>query len=166
MPPRKSTSTGVSRGRPAAKTTKPSQTKLAFHGPVSKKADHAESKKLASKIEAIETPVAPITSIDLPTDNLDSSEQTDLDIFPPGLSTLQFDDDEMIAWKEAVHSARKISPARIKSYWTRKEKDRTVARVHQEGMSLHEKLLADWDIDSRFGVSYTPHHLNLEDKRG
>lgn len=154
MPPRKST-TGVSRGRPAGKasTPKPNQTKLAFHGPVSKKAEHVESTKLSSKIEAIETPVA---SIDLTLEKDDDkvSSPVDSDIFPAGLSTLELDDDETEMWREAVHSAKKLSDAKIKAYWAGKEKERMVPRVHQEDMSLHEKLLADWDIDSRFGVSY------------
>lgn len=48
--------------------------------------------------------------------------------------------------------ASKISDAQIKKYWKRKEDDRIAARVHQRGLSVHEKVLREFDLSSQFGV--------------
>ncbi|MDI1486479.1 MAG: hypothetical protein OHK93_005708 [Ramalina farinacea] len=47
--------------------------------------------------------------------------------------------------------ASKISDAQIKKYWKRKEDDRIAARVHQRGLSVHEKVLREFDLSSQFG---------------
>ena len=49
--------------------------------------------------------------------------------------------------------ARKISEAQIKRYWRQKEQQRMVPRVHQEDLSLHEKILREWDMSNQYGVS-------------
>lgn len=49
--------------------------------------------------------------------------------------------------------AKKVSPAQIKKYWKKKEEARIVPRVHQEGLSLEEKVLREWDMSGEFGVS-------------
>jgi DNA polymerase delta subunit 4 len=49
--------------------------------------------------------------------------------------------------------ASKISDTQIKKYWKAKEDARIYPRVHQEGMSLHEKVLREFDLSSHFGVS-------------
>ena len=48
--------------------------------------------------------------------------------------------------------ARRISDAAIKKYWAAKEKQRTAPRVHQEDISLHEKILREFDMSSHYGV--------------
>jgi DNA polymerase delta subunit 4 len=53
---------------------------------------------------------------------------------------------------EAEKEARKVSEARIKKYWTAKEKTRMAPRVHQEDLSLHEKVLREWDMCGLYGV--------------
>ena len=49
-------------------------------------------------------------------------------------------------------AATKVSDAQIKKYWKRKENDRIAARVHQRGLSMHEKVLREFDLSSQFGV--------------
>lgn len=49
--------------------------------------------------------------------------------------------------------ARKISDAQIKKYWRAKEQERLAPRVHQEDLTLYEKVLREWDMSGQFGVS-------------
>jgi DNA polymerase delta subunit 4 len=55
------------------------------------------------------------------------------------------DPDEMLA--------RQVSDAKIQTYWDEKERVMGATRLHQEGLSLHEKLLRQWDTNNRYGVS-------------
>lgn len=49
--------------------------------------------------------------------------------------------------------ARKITEPQIARYWRAKEQERLAPRVHQEDLTLHEKLLREWDMTSQYGVS-------------
>lgn len=49
--------------------------------------------------------------------------------------------------------ARKITDAQIKKYWRAKEEQRLAPRLHQEDMSLYEKVLREWDMSGQYGVS-------------
>lgn len=48
--------------------------------------------------------------------------------------------------------ARTLTEAKIKQYWQKKEKERKAPRVHQQGLSLHEKVLREWDTSGQYGV--------------
>ncbi len=50
-------------------------------------------------------------------------------------------------------AARRIPNASIKKYWIAKEKQRLAPRIHQEGLSLHEKVLREFDMSGQYGVS-------------
>ncbi|KAK4544881.1 hypothetical protein LTR36_003785 [Oleoguttula mirabilis] len=47
--------------------------------------------------------------------------------------------------------ARKITDTQIKRYWRQKEAERLAPRVHQEGLSVHEKVLREWDMSGQYG---------------
>ena len=49
--------------------------------------------------------------------------------------------------------ARKITETQIKKFWREKENDRLVPRVHQEDLSVHERVLRLWDVSGEYGVS-------------
>lgn len=49
--------------------------------------------------------------------------------------------------------ARKISDTQIKRYWRQKEQERLAPRVHQEDLSVYEKVLREWDMSNQYGVS-------------
>jgi DNA polymerase delta subunit 4 len=51
--------------------------------------------------------------------------------------------------------ARRVSDARIKKYWAAKEKERMAPRAHQWDLTLHEKILREFDMSAHFGVSFT-----------
>lgn len=49
--------------------------------------------------------------------------------------------------------ARKITETQIKKFWREKENARLVPRVHQQDLSVHEKVLREWDVSGEYGVS-------------
>lgn len=49
--------------------------------------------------------------------------------------------------------ARKISDTQIKRYWRQKEQERMAPRVHQQDLTVYEKVLREWDMSNQYGVS-------------
>lgn len=52
--------------------------------------------------------------------------------------------------------ARAISDTQIKRYWRAKEAQRLAPRVHQEDLTIYERVLREWDVSGQFGVSHPP----------
>ncbi|KAI1471091.1 DNA polymerase delta, subunit 4-domain-containing protein [Daldinia caldariorum] len=52
---------------------------------------------------------------------------------------------------EAELRAAGISDRQIDQYWRRLERERIAKRVHQEGLTLAEKVLRYWDVSSQYG---------------
>lgn len=50
-------------------------------------------------------------------------------------------------------TARKIKDSQIKAYWRAKEQERKAPRVHQQGLTVGEKVLREWDMSGQYGVS-------------
>ena len=48
--------------------------------------------------------------------------------------------------------AEKITPAQIKKYWREREAERRAPRVHQQELSVEEKILRLFDMSSQYGV--------------
>lgn len=57
------------------------------------------------------------------------------------------DEDE----KADDEAALKLSVAKVKAYWREKENARLAPRVHQQELSLGEKILREWDMSGQFG---------------
>jgi DNA polymerase delta subunit 4 len=53
---------------------------------------------------------------------------------------------------EDEKKAEKVTNAQIRKYWRERENERTAARVHQEELSVEEKVLRLFDMSSQFGV--------------
>lgn len=53
---------------------------------------------------------------------------------------------------DAELRAERISDAQINKYWQSIEKQRIAPRVHQEGLSVSEKVLRYFDVSSQYGV--------------
>ncbi|KAI1802599.1 DNA polymerase delta, subunit 4-domain-containing protein [Daldinia bambusicola] len=47
--------------------------------------------------------------------------------------------------------AEKITDRQIDQYWRKLERERIARRVHQEGLTLAEKVLRYWDVSSQYG---------------
>ncbi|KAL8725312.1 MAG: hypothetical protein Q9181_006457 [Wetmoreana brouardii] len=52
---------------------------------------------------------------------------------------------------EAEERARRVSEAAVKRYWREKEGERKAPRVHQQTLTLHEKILRHFDLSSQYG---------------
>ncbi|KAL8707637.1 MAG: hypothetical protein Q9220_007375 [cf. Caloplaca sp. 1 TL-2023] len=52
---------------------------------------------------------------------------------------------------ENEEKAGKVSEAAVKRYWREKEMERKAPRVHQQTLSLHEKILRHFDLSSQYG---------------
>ncbi|KAH8175563.1 DNA polymerase delta, subunit 4 domain-containing protein [Sarocladium implicatum] len=52
---------------------------------------------------------------------------------------------------ESEVKAEKVSDAQIAKFWKSIEKERTAPRVHQQDLSLSEKVLRYFDVSSQFG---------------
>jgi DNA polymerase delta subunit 4 len=54
---------------------------------------------------------------------------------------------------EAEVRAKKITNAQVSKYWKKIEAERIAPRVHQQDLSLGEKVLRYFDVSSQYGVS-------------
>ncbi|KAG4222694.1 hypothetical protein PC116_g28832 [Phytophthora cactorum] len=52
---------------------------------------------------------------------------------------------------EAELRAAEITDRQIDQYWRKLERERIAKRVHQEGLTLAEKVLRYWDVSSQYG---------------
>jgi DNA polymerase delta subunit 4 len=50
--------------------------------------------------------------------------------------------------------AGKVTEAQIKKYWKERERERRAPRVHQEGLTVEEKVLRLFDMSSQYGVCH------------
>lgn len=138
--------------RASGPATKSQQSTLAFHGganKVTKAGARAQDTKkdLQSKsaIKAIKPEVIdlePVEQAKPTTVEADIIDQVEKEVVAQ--ETERNPDDE---------AARRITDATTKKYWTAKEKQRTAPRVHQDDLSLHEKVLREFDMSSHYGVS-------------
>jgi len=55
---------------------------------------------------------------------------------------------------DAELKAAKVSDAAIQKYWRKVEAERLAKRVHQEDLTLSEKVLRYFDVSSHYGVSF------------
>lgn len=53
-------------------------------------------------------------------------------------------------------AAKRVTDSTIKRYWAAKEKQRLAPRAHQTDISLHEKILREFDMSAQYGVSLSP----------
>jgi DNA polymerase delta subunit 4 len=143
MPPRKKTT------RSAAQST------LAFHG-ASNKVTKSGAKKAQAKKNIVDEPISkPSKPEAVHVEGTEEAEPTDGDsahvsepeqpvMVPQATSTPEED------------AARKITNKEIKEYWDKKEKTRKTPRVHQKDLTVHEKILIEFDMSGHYGVSI-PH---------
>ncbi|KAI1813027.1 hypothetical protein GGS20DRAFT_500727 [Poronia punctata] len=52
---------------------------------------------------------------------------------------------------EAELRAAKITDRQINQYWHKLERERRTKRVHQEGLTMAEKILRLWDVSNQYG---------------
>ncbi|KAH6614202.1 DNA polymerase delta, subunit 4-domain-containing protein [Boeremia exigua] len=132
---------------PAAKSQ---QSTLAFHGGANKVTKHGAraqdvKKDLLSKStsKAIKPDV-----VDLETVEEVKPTTVEADIIDQVEKEVAVQKAESSPEDEA---AGRIADSAIKKYWASKEKQRLAPRVHQHELSLHEKVLREFDMSAQYG---------------
>lgn len=147
--------------RASGPATKSSQSTLAFHGAsnkVIKAGTRAQSGKdsLLSKPE-VQNVKPEVVEIEAEIEaEIEEPTTVDVAIIEQAEQEVKAQQAESTPEEDA---ARRISDAAIKRYWTAKEKQRKAPRVHQQGLSIHEKILREFDMSAHYGVSFlcSPH---------
>jgi DNA polymerase delta subunit 4 len=133
----------------AAKAKAKSQSTLAFHGKsnkVTKAGANAPTNK--SKKDPTLLNIEPVNLTVEADPDLEEPTTAELSI----VEQVQADAREPLTPEE--EAAGKVKEAQIKKYWREKEAARKAPRVHQEDLSLHEKVCREFDTDGRYGVSF------------
>jgi DNA polymerase delta subunit 4 len=142
--------------RASGPATKSQQSTLAFHGAsnkVTKAGTRTQGKNILADVEASRKELKPepepepepkvIELIDEPT----TAEAAIIDQTKEEVAVQQSQS------TPEEEEARRIPDAAIKKYWAAKEKQRTAPRVHQQDLTLHEKILREFDMSAHYGVS-------------
>lgn len=146
MPPKK---------RTTSSGPKSHQQTLAFHGPsnkVTKPGLRSQGKNLDSSTIETVTPVPKKTEIKPEAVDDETAEEE----APPTTTSeaaIVQQVEKVVAQPltpEEV-TAKRITDAQIKKYWSAKEKERKTPRVHQSDISLHEKILREFDMSGQYG---------------
>jgi DNA polymerase delta subunit 4 len=125
------TASSRSKARPA------NQTKLAFSNKVTKSSTYDDQgKKPAAKAE----PKPEVVTVE-PEEEAESADTS--------LASIESDIPKAVDPIDI--EARAIKESQIKKFYTESEKTRGAPRVHQDDITINEKLLRSWDVDSRYG---------------
>ncbi|CAN9121487.1 unnamed protein product [Alternaria alternata] len=134
------------RRKASAPAAKSQQSTLAFHGRTNRvtkagvKSQGAKKNILEAKLKDIKPEVADIPNTEPTTTEAAIIEQTEQEVKAQEVESTPDED-----------RARRISDAAIKKYWTAKEKQRLAPRAHQGGLSLHDKILREFDMSAHYG---------------
>ncbi|KAB2110485.1 hypothetical protein AG0111_0g56 [Alternaria gaisen] len=134
------------RRKASAPAAKSQQSTLAFHGTTNRvtkagvKSQGAKKNILEAKLKDIKPEVADISNTEPTTTEAAIIEQTEQEVKAQEVESTPDED-----------RARRISDAAIKKYWTAKEKQRLAPRAHQGGLSLHNRILREFDMSAHYG---------------
>lgn len=121
------------------------QSTLSFHNKVTKNITH-DAKK-ASVVSPSVAKVAP------PAPENDEPTKDDVKEIEPEEVEEEEEEEPEPEKSEAELQAEKVTQAQIGKYWKAIEKERIAPRIHQQGLSDHEKILRYFDVSSQYGVS-------------
>lgn len=119
---------------PAAKKSTTKQATLAFHGSTNK----------VTK-PSITAPGKAKKELDL-TKSIDAPTTAEIAVIEQAVSEAK------APLTREEQEAERVGEAQINKYWREKELARKFKRIHQEDLSLHEKVCREFDTDGRFGV--------------
>lgn len=139
------------KSRNTRSATKSHQSTLAFHG-ASNKVTKSGVKAQAAKKSDLEKKLKDATPeiLDLTAEEPTTTTTTEAAIIEQTEQEIRAQQVESSPEEE---QARRISDAAIKKYWAAKEKQRQAPRVHQQGLSLEDKILREFDMSAHYGVS-------------
>ncbi|KAK3174293.1 hypothetical protein OEA41_001537 [Lepraria neglecta] len=143
------------RRKPAAQSARAQQT-LAF-GPNSNKVTKPSIPSTSKKVDKIklEKAVTPefSTPSPAPEDSQEAEVQAQIPESPRTLAIRNQGGAKQADGSAVEEKAKKIPETQIRKYWKGKEDERIAPRVHQQGLSVNEKILRHFDLSSQYGVS-------------
>ncbi|USP75948.1 dna polymerase delta subunit 4 [Curvularia clavata] len=134
------------KSRNTRSATKSHQSTLAFHGTSNKvtksgvKAQAVKKSNLEKKLKDATPEILGLTVAEPTTTEAAIIDQTEQEIQA-----------QQVESSPEEEQARRISDAAIKKYWAAKEKQREAPRVHQQGLSLEDKILREFDMSAHYG---------------
>ncbi|KAJ9644657.1 hypothetical protein H2199_003620 [Coniosporium tulheliwenetii] len=154
MPPKRGRPPGPTAARRVSSQTN-SQSTLSFHGKpskVTKPTSAAAAAAKGTKGASNKTKIDPALLESIVSTNLPAVASPD----PSEPTTAEFDAKGESHQTPASRTpeedaASKISDAAISRYWRTKESSRKAPRVHQEKLSLSEKILREFDTSGAYG---------------
>ena len=143
---------------PAAKRQRTSTATAAAQGTLNFRSSKAAAAAGASHHIKASKPVST-----LPTKSEPTIITTDDELSTQTLEAVETEVDEDVqaeieAEKALNKKALALSDTKLKAYWSAKEKERKAPRVHQKELTMREKMLREWDMSSRYGVSLRVYH--------
>ncbi|MCJ1422851.1 hypothetical protein MMC29_000731 [Sticta canariensis] len=173
MPPKRRQSTLATQKTlafgPRNKVTKPSTSTSAFASTSKKPKPYPLSQTADSKkAPSTATPSPALTSDDETTDSVEAPIEKEPLLPPksPGGRTIAIREvhdaaaantgpakkkSELEEEERATAAAARVGEAELKRYWKAKEEERKAKRVHQEDLTINEKILRHFDISSQYG---------------
>ncbi|KAF2829265.1 hypothetical protein CC86DRAFT_345892 [Ophiobolus disseminans] len=133
--------------RASGPASKSQQSTLAFHG-ASNKVTKAGVKAQGAKKNILEDAVTKKDSKDDVIEIIDEPTTVEAAIID---QTKEEVEAQKVQSTPEEDQARRISDAALKKYWAAKEKPRMAPRVHQQDLSLHEKILREFDMSGHYG---------------
>ncbi|QDS73366.1 hypothetical protein FKW77_007141 [Venturia effusa] len=126
---------------PAAKRSSSKQATLAFHGATNKVTKPSVTAPGKAKKELDLAKLA----VQSDAESIDAPTTSEIAVIEQAVSETK------APLTKEEQQAQKVSEAQIKKYWREKELARKFKRVHQEDLSLHEKVCREFDTDGRYG---------------
>ncbi|KAK6078826.1 DNA polymerase delta [Seiridium cupressi] len=130
-----------SSGGPRSSQASSRQSTLSFNHRVTKSVPKSAKKEISSTTPVKASPL----SKQLFTEDVEVDE--------PKVEPTSPESEEPEEKSAAELRAAKISDRQITGYWNKLEKERVAKRVHQEDLTLSEKVLRYFDVSSQYGVS-------------
>lgn len=132
-----------------------SQGTLAFHGQ-SNKVSKSSRRSLEGKDSKTKQNSAILDALSPATTTIKTESKTELsEPSTAELSSIKQTESEIKSPLTAEEKqAQGVSEAQIKKYWKAKEAERKAPSIHQEDLSLYERVCRQWDVDGRYGVSF------------
>lgn len=143
------------RRKPAAQSAHAQQT-LAF-GPNSNKVTKPSIPSTSKKVDKIKLEEAVTSEFSTPSpapeDSQEAEVQAQIPESPRTLAIRNQGGAKQADGSAVEEKAKKIPETQIRKYWKGKEDERIAPRVHQQGLSVNEKILRHFDLSSQYGVS-------------
>lgn len=142
--------------RSAARTSGPAkgQSTLTFHGKVTKNIVKDLKEPIAkpavadvTEVKPKEDPADDVVQVDAVPDTVELKDEQ-----PESEEEEEPEVEALPERSEVEIKAEKVTKAQIDKYWKAIEQQRIAPRVHQQDLSLNEKVLRYFDVSSQYGV--------------